>query len=438
MKTVNMPQGFFINNRDKISHVLKSKSLAILHSNDEMNRTADQDFPYRQDSDLYYLCGINQEKTILLIAPDFPDESMREILFIRRANQKLEIWEGHKLTPDEAREISGIRTIRYTDEYESTLASLMMLVHHVYINLPELYKSIPELPNRNLRMARDLKEKFPAHDYERLAPVMRDLRTIKSEYELDLICEACNITNAAFKKVLAAIKPGMPEYEVEAELTYEFIKRGARGHAYPPIIASGINACSLHYNHNSSICEDGDLLLMDFGAEYGNYAADCSRTIPVNGKFTQRQKDLYKSVLDVFRFACSLMKPGNTINKIHADVCKRFGIEHVKLGLYSPQSLQEETRENPLYQQYYMHGTSHFLGLDVHDVGSKDAELRPGMVLTCEPGIYLPAEKTGIRIENNILITRNGFSDLMKDIPVEIEQIENLMQQRREDLQGVS
>lgn len=431
MKELILPSVFFQKNREKISCALNPRSLAIFHSNDEMHRTADQDFPYRQDSDLYYLTGINQEKTILLLAPDYPDALFHEILFIRRANKMLETWEGHKLTIEEARQISGIKTVRYTDEYESVLAALMMFCTHVYLNVPELYKSIPELPNRNLRMAHEIRQKFPAHQYERLSPIMRDLRTIKSAPEIDMITKACRITGNAFDRVLKAIKPGMMEYEVEAEIIYEFIRKGARGHAYAPIIASGINACSLHYNYNNQSCKDGDLLLMDFGAEYGNYAADCTRTIPVNGRFSPRQKDLYNSVLRVFRFACSLMKPGTTINKIHAAVCSEFRKEHIKLGLYTEHEMENESKDSPLYQQYYMHGTSHFLGLDVHDVGSKDAELRPGMILTCEPGIYIPAEKTGIRIENNILITPEGNIDLMKDIPVEAEEIEERVNGKR-------
>ncbi|HEX2394223.1 MAG TPA: aminopeptidase P family protein [Bacteroidales bacterium] len=427
MKTVELPSSFFVQNRERLSHALKPRSLVIMHANDEMNRTADQDYPFRQNSDLFYLCGINQEQTILVLCPDYPDESLKEVLFIRRSNPKLELWEGHKLIINEARGISGINSVKFIDEFDSVLAPLAMFVHSIYLNLPELQKSIPELPNRNLRYAHSLQRKFPAHTYERLAPIMRDLRTIKSETEIELIREACNITNEAFKSVLRSLKPGLMEYEVEAEIIYEFIRRGARGHAYPPIIASGVNACSLHYNHNNGVCNDGDLLLMDFGAEYGNYAADCSRTIPVNGKFTSRQKELYQTVLDVFRYACALMRPGNTINKIHAEVCRKFSNEHVKLGLYTADELLKETKDNPLYMKYYMHGTSHFLGLDVHDVGSKDAGLRPGMVLTCEPGIYLPEEKTGIRIENNILITRDGNIDLMKSIPVEIKDIEELM-----------
>lgn len=427
MKTVNIPFTLFSKNRDRLFHALKPNSLAVLHANDELIRSGDQYFTYRQDSDLFFLSGINQEKTILLISPDNPDISMREVLFIRRADQKLETWEGHKLTVQEAQAISGIKTIRFTDEYEIVLAAMMMFAEHVYLNTPELPKFIPELLNRNLRFAGDLKEKFPAHHYERLAPIMRELRTIKSEEEIALIREACVITGASFERVLGTITPGMMEYEVEAEIIHVFLKKGARGHAYQAIIGSGINACSLHYTNNNSVCADGDLLLMDFGAEVGNYAADCTRTIPVNGKFTPRQRDLYKSVLDVFRFACTLMKPGNTINKIHAAVCRQFEKEHVKLGLYTVEALETQNKENPLYQQYYMHGTSHFLGLDVHDVGSKDAEFKPGMVLTCEPGIYIPSEKTGIRIESNILITRDGNEDLMKNIPVEIKEIESIM-----------
>ncbi len=427
MKNVDLPEIFFIKNREKISLALKSRSLAILHSNDEMYRSADQFFPYRQDSDLFYFTGINQEKTVLLIAPGYPDASLNEILFIRKAEKKLETWEGHKLTPEEAKAISGIKTVRYIEEYEAVLASLMMYADHVYLNLPELQKFIPELPTRNLRFANELKLKFPSHHYERLAPIMRELRPVKSDPEIELIREASNITRAGFDRILKTLRPGMKEFEVEAELTCEFIRKGARGHAYPPIVASGINACSLHYIHNSDTCNDGELLLMDFGAEYGNYAADCSRTIPVNGKFTPRQKDLYKAVLEAFRFACSLMKPGNTINKLHTEVCRFFAQQHVKLGLYSAEELEKEDKENPLFQQYYMHGTSHFLGLDVHDVGGKDLELRPGMILTCEPGIYIPAEKIGIRLENDILITRDGHIDLMKEIPIDPDEIERLM-----------
>lgn len=427
MKTVAISPSFFQTNRHNLSRALRSRSTAILHSNDEMNRTTDLYFPYRQHSDLFYLTGINQEKTTLLMSPDHPDENIRETLVIRRSNANLETWEGHKLTREEASRISGIKNVRFQDELDTLLAPYMMFSEHIYLDLPEYPKFIPELPCRNLRLGNELMNKFPAHRYERLAAVMRDLRIIKSEIEIGLIREACHITREAFLHVLKTMKPGKMEYEAEAILTHDFIQYGARGHAYQPIIASGKNACILHYIDNNCPCSGGDLLLMDFGAEFGNYAADCTRTIPVSGTFTKRQKELYRSVLDVFRFACTYMKPGSSINKVHSEVCRRFSQEHVKLGLYTAGDLEKQEADNPLYLRYYMHGTSHFLGLDVHDVGSKDAEFKPGMVLTCEPGIYLPEESTGIRIENNILITEDGYADLMQDIPIEPEEIEMLM-----------
>jgi Xaa-Pro aminopeptidase len=430
MKVISIPASFFEKNRAKLSHSLKKNSLAVLHANDEMNRTGDQFYPYRQDSDLFYLCGIEQEKTMLLMAPDHPDELLREVLIIRKPDPKLETWEGHKVTVEEARTLSGIKNIRFEDEYDTVMAALMMYSDQVYLNLPELPKTIPERPNRNLRMAREIQQRFPAHRYERLAPVMRDLRTYKSEEEIALIRQACRLTRDAFDRVLKNLVPGMTEYEVEAEITYEFLKQGARGHAYQPIIASGADACVLHYNANKKTCMDGELLLLDFGAEVGNYAADCTRTIPVSGRFSPRQREIYQAVLEVFRFACTLMKPGSNINKVHQEVCRRFGQEHVKLGLYTSEALENQPKEKPLYQQYYMHGTSHFLGLDVHDVGSKDTEFRPGMVLTCEPAIYIPEENTGIRLESNILITHNGNEDLMQDIPLEMEEIEKRMARR--------
>jgi len=418
--------------------MLKSRSVVVLHSNDEMNRTTDQYYPFRQHSDLFYLSGINQEKTTLLMAPDHPDESMREILVIRRSNASLERWEGHKLSTEEAARISGIKNVKFQDDLDFIMAPLMMHAEHVYLDLPEYPKFIPEIPCRNLRKGNELIKKFPAHHYERLAPVIRELRIIKTEEEIELIREACRITGATFIHVLESLKPGMMEYETEAIMIHDFLRHGARGHAYQPIIATGKNACILHYIDNNSMCSDGDLLLMDFGAEYGNYAADCTRTIPVSGRFTARQKELYKSVLDVMRFACTLMKPGNNINKVHAEVCRRFEGEHIRLGLYTSEALERQDADNPLFLRYYMHGTSHFLGLDVHDVGSKDAEFQPGMVLTCEPGIYLPEENTGIRLENNILITHDGNIDLMKDIPIEPEEIEEIMAGRREKRQVIS
>jgi len=427
MKTVTIPSILFSANRKHLADKLRPGSLAIIHSNDEMNRTADQFYPYRQNSDLFYLTGINQEKTVLLMAPGFADKTMEEVLFIRKSDPRLETWEGHKLTTEEAGMISGISQIKYTDDLDSILANYMVNCNRIYLNLPENHKFIVEMACRNLRMAETLRIKYPAHSYERLAPVMRELRMIKSETELALMKEACSITGQAFLRLLPIVKPGVTEYEIEAELTYDFIRKGARGHAYAPIVASGSHACILHYTDNNSPCAEGNLLLMDFGAEYGNYAADCTRTIPVSGKFTSRQLEIYNSVLDVFRYASSLIKPGNTINAVHADVVKRFGQEHVKLGLYTAEMLDKQMNDQPLYHKYYMHGTCHFLGLDVHDVGSKDAPFRPGMVLTCEPAIYIADEGIGIRLENNLVVTEKGNTDLMADIPIEPHDIEQLM-----------
>jgi len=427
MKTIHITKTLFESNRKKLSGLMLPKSVAIVHSNDEMTRTADQFHPYRQSSDLFYLCGINQEKTILMLAPDHPDENMREILLILKADKKAEIWTGHRLTAEEAMKASGIRTVRLVDDYEGILAGMMLFANHIYLNIPEHQKFVQELPTRDMRYASELRARFPVHSYQRLAPLLRDLRMVKSDEERELIKKACSITRDSFKRILRMVKPGIYEYDIEAELTRDFIKLGGKGHAFYPIVASGANACTLHYVSNDKELLDGELILLDFGADYGNYAADCSRTIPVNGKFNVRQKALYQSVLDVFKYARSLMKPGTTINEIHEKVCRQFEKEHVKLGLYTIGDLEKQDPGSPLFQKYYMHGTSHFMGLDVHDPGEKNAVLAPGMILTCEPGIYIENEKTGIRIENDILITEKGNIDLMEDIPVEVDEIEALM-----------
>ncbi len=430
MKEILMSADFFCKNRMRLANTLNKKSFAVVNSNDEMIRSADQYFPYRQNSDFFFLTGINQEKSVLLLFPDFPDEKMREVLFIRETSEKLEKWEGHKLTPEEASRISGIKTVKKLDELESVLAQFAFLAENIYLNLYENPKIIPEFPSRDHRFAEHLKKNFPLHRYERLSPLIHNLRIVKAEEEIKLIKEACRITGAAFDKILKTIKPGMNEYEVEAELTYVFLLNGSRGHAYQPIIASGKNACILHYNANSKECKDGELLLMDFGAEYGNYAADCSRTVPVSGKFTKRQRQVYDSVYHIFKIARSMMKPGKTINQVHKEVCSIWEEEHIKLGLYSREEKEKQNKDSPLWQRYYMHGTSHFLGLDVHDVGSKDTEFRPGMVITCEPGIYIPEEELGIRLESNILITQSGNIDLMEDIPMDPDEIEQIMRLR--------
>ncbi len=427
MRYPKIEPGLFVRNREKLVAKLEKNSVAILYANDQMVRSGDQYFTYRQNSDFFYLSGIEQEMSVLLICPGHPDPARRVLLFLRKPESRLETWEGKKLDKKFAAEISGIAAIHWLDEFESVSRPLIFGVRNIYFNIPEREKFKPQYPLRDERMMLEIKTWYPSHEFKRLALFMTELRLVKEREETNLIREAVAITKAGFKRVLGFVTPGLYEYEVEAELTHEFLRGGCVGHAYPPIIASGGNACMLHYIKNDQICKDGDLLLMDFGAEYANYAADCTRTIPVNGKFTKRQRELYNACLKVLRSACLLFKPGTTIDEINNEVGRLWEEEHVRLGLYSVRELREQPKEYPLYKKYYMHGTTHFMGLDVHDVGSKQEALKPGMVLTCEPGIYIPEEKTGIRLENDLLISEDGNTDLMNEFPIEAEEIEELM-----------
>jgi Xaa-Pro aminopeptidase len=420
----------FVHNRSKLVPHLKKSSLAILHSNDEMPRNGDQFFPFRQNSDLFYLTGINQEKTVLALCPDHPIQKNREILFILKPNPQFETWHGKRLTKTEAIEISGIQNIVWIEEFESVLAELVFYSENIYLNQYENTKYISEVDSRDKRFISLIKEKYPTRNIERLFPILTELRLIKEPEEINMVRHASLITEKAFRRVLNYVKPGVAELEIEAELSHEFRINRAQGHAFYPIVASGENACILHYIENRQVCKDGDLVLLDFGAEFNNYAADCSRTIPVNGRFTPRQKQLYNAVLNVFNRAKSLMVKGATIALINKQVCKLFEEEHVKLGLYSVEDIHKQDADNPLYANYFMHGVSHFLGLDVHDVGSRYQTLEPGMIITCEPGIYVREEGIGIRIENDILITEEAPIDLMQQIPVEVEELEELMSKR--------
>jgi Xaa-Pro aminopeptidase len=428
MRYKALPASLFKRNREKLFRLLDPNSVVIVHSNDQMVRNGDQYYPFRQSSDLFYLSGIEQEMTILLLCPDHPEKDRQEMLFLREPDPKLEAWEGKKLDRGRAKEISGISNVHWLEKFESLARELILESENIYCNGHELAKFRPEYPSRDERSLSKLKKEFPLHGMSRLAPILTQLRLLKEPEELALIMKAVAITKCGFDRILSNLKPGQKEYEVEAELTCEFIRQGASGHAYLPIIAAGANACILHYVKNEQLCRNGDLLLLDFGAEYGNYAADCSRTIPVSGRFTPRQREIYEANLRVFRKAKALIKPGTTIDKINKEVGRIWEEEHVGLGLYSTRDIQQQSGEEPLYMKYMMHGVSHFLGLDVHDVGSKQEVLKPGMVLTCEPGIYIPAEKTGIRLENDILVTEEGNVDLMEYIPIDSEEIEDLMQ----------
>lgn len=426
MKTIKINRELFVRNRQKLVNELKPQSVAIVMANDELNRSADQHFPYRQNSDLFYLTGLEQEKSILILCPDHPDEKLREVVFTIKPNELLETWTGHKYTADEIREISGVKTIKWLDDLDMILRDMILLSENIYINQNEYSKYLDEVSYRDNRFVNSLKEQYPAHLFQRLAPVITKHRLVKEPEELELMKQACAITEAAFKRVLKFVKPGVKEYEIEAEMTHEFIKSGAKGHAYQPIVGSGKNALVLHYIENSDECKDDDLVLMDFGAEYANYAADCSRTVPVNGKFSKRQKECYEAVLRVQKEATKLFVPGNTIDKVNKEVWKMMEKEMIGLGLFTEEEARNQDTDNPLYAKYLMHGVNHYIGLDVHDVGSKYEAFKKGMVLTIEPGIYIKEEGIGIRIENNIMVDDVPV-DLMANIPREVDEIEDLM-----------
>jgi len=417
----------FVENRERLKKLLLPDSLVILNSNDQFPRNGDQTMPYRQNSDLFWASGLDQEKTVLLIYPDCPLPKYREVAFIVKTNPQIAVWEGYKYTQDHASRISGIKTICWLEEFEMILHELMTYTANVYLNANEYPRFKTEVEYRDMRFTKWLREQYPNHNYLRLAPLLTEMRLIKTDREMELISEACRITGDTFLKLLNTVKPGIMEYEIQAVIDYEFIRNRANGHAYEPIVASGPNALCLHYTDNNDECKDGDLLLMDFGAEYANYAADLSRTIPVNGKFTKRQKDCYEAVLNVFKLAKQLIKPGLSINEINSEVNKLMESEMISLGLFTKEEFESQPSDQPLFAKYFMHGTSHFLGLDVHDAGTKHVKLKPGMVITCEPGIYISEENLGIRIETDLLITENGNMDLMENLPAEVGEIETLM-----------
>lgn len=418
------PELFKIN-RLKLEKKLKPNALAIVHSNHEMPRNGDQNFPYRQNSDMFYLTGLDQEKCILTLFPNHPDEKMREIAFIVETDDHMVTWYGHKYSLEQAAAISGIPTVKWLSQFDGILRDFMSRAQFVYLNLDENPRFVADIESRNLAFARKLQSDYPLHAYERLAPLITELRLVKEPQEIELLRKACNITGDAFNRVLKFVEPGKMEYEVEAEITHEYLRQGAAGHSYPAIVAAGVNNNILHYNQNDQRLEDGQLLLLDFGAEYANYAGDCSRTIPVNGKFTPRQRQVYEAVLRVLRQATKMLVPGTTIDNYHAAVCRIMEKELIVLGLITQDDIDNQ-KDKPAYFRFYMHGTSHFIGLDVHDVGTKQTPLQKGMVLSCEPGIYIVDEGFGIRLENDIVVDDEPI-DLMAHIPIEPDEIEALM-----------
>ncbi len=427
MKYKAIDNSLYIQNRKNFIGHLKPNSVAVFNSNDIMPTNADGTMPFRQNSDLLYMSGIDQEESVLVIAPNASNPKFREVLFVKETSELIAIWEGEKLTKDAATKQSGIESVYWLSEMDNILHNIIVEADNIYLNQNEHLRAITTVQTRDDRFRIECKQKYPDHNYERLAPIMRKLRPIKSQLEIDVLQKACNITEKGFRRVLDFVKPGVMEYEIEAECMHEFLRNRSRGFAYEPIIASGYNACVLHYVQNNMECKDGDVILMDVGAEYANYASDMTRCIPVSGKFTPRQKEVYNAVLRVMKGAIDMLTPGTLHNDYHEEVGKMMESELIGLGLLDKTDVANQDTKNPLYKKYFMHGTSHHLGLDVHDVEERNRPFEAGMVLTVEPGIYIREENLGIRLENDIVITENGTLDLMKNIPLEAEEIEDLM-----------
>jgi Xaa-Pro aminopeptidase len=427
MRYQQINPSLYIENRKRLANHLKPNSIAILQSNDIPATNADGSHPLVQNADLLYLTGIDQEETILVLCPNLVEGKHKEILFIKETSELIAIWEGSKYTKEQARTATGIEHVYWVHEFEAVLTTLIFLAEHIYLNTNEHIRAKIETQTRNARLIEWCKAKYPLHKYERLAPIMQDLRSIKSPLEIAAIQQACDITEKGFRRLLKFVKPGVWEYEIEAELVHEFLFNRSKGFAYTPIIASGGNACVLHYIQNNQQCKDGDVLLLDVAAEYANYKSDLTRSIPVNGKFTKRQKDIYNAVLNVFNFAKSQLVVGKLMNDYQKEVWECMQEELIKVGLLNAAEVKKQDPEKPLYRKYLMHGTSHHIGLDVHDIGDKYKKFQAGMVFTIEPGIYIREENLGIRLENDFLITENGNIDLMANIPILAEDIESEM-----------
>ena len=423
MKYLKIDNNLFIRNRKKLKNKLAKNTLAIINSNDIMPTNADGTMPFRQNNDLFWLSGVDQEESVLVI---YPDNDEKEILFLKETNELIAIWEGAKLSKEEALNVSGISTVYWLSEMEEKLKELISNCDGVYLNNNIHSRAASIVETRDDRFRKEFAEKYNKEVLE-VAPIMHELRSIKSEIEVSLIQNACDITEKGVRRILPFIRPGVMEYEIEAELMHEFLRNRSNGFAYQPIIGSGRDSCVLHYIDNNKECKDGDILLMDFGAEYANYASDLTRTVPVNGRFSSRQKDVYNSVLYVMKEATKMLRPGTVFKEYNSEIGRIMESELIKLGLLDKHDVQKQNPKKPLYRKYFMHGTSHYLGLDVHDVGSFDWPMKEGMVFTCEPGIYILEEELGIRLENDILVAAGGPEDLMKNIPIEIEEIEDLM-----------
>ena len=417
----------FQHNRRRFTSELLPGTVAIFNSNDMMPRSGDTCFPFRQNTGLFWLSGIDQEESMLFLFPGCPKEKHEEVLFIKRTNEHIAVWDGHKYTKDEARVVSGIQKVYFLDEGEVIMRELINLSTGIYLNFNEHDKFITAVESCDQRYAKFIRSTYPGHTIYRSQPILKKLQAIKNTWEIATIQHSIDITQKAFDRVLKFVQPGVWEYEVEAEITHEFLRNRATGHAYNPIIASGKSACVLHYIENDKECKDGDLLLMDFGSEYANYAADLTRTIPVNGRFTDRQRAVYNAVLRTLKEARNMLVPGTLLEEYNKEVGLYMQSELLDLGLISKKDIEDQNPDWPAYKKYFMHGTSHHMGLDVHDLSHRYDPFRAGMIFTCEPGIYIPEEGIGVRLENDILVTDEGAIDLFSNIPIELEEIEELM-----------
>jgi len=427
MKYLPLNAEIFVQNRRRFTEQMEKNAIAIFNSNDELPMNGDALYKFKQNSDLYWLTGIEQEDSMLVLFPDNPDKKYREVLVLVRPNELKEKWDGRRHRAAEAKAISGISTVVWLDMLDGLLQQWIHLADTIYLNTNENDRKANQVPVRDYRYAEQLRQRYPLHQYRRSAKIMRELRAVKTALEIEVLQKAIDITENTFRRLLTFIKPGVMEYEIEAEIYHSFLSQRATGPAYGSILASGDRARTLHYVSNNQECLAGELVLMDFGAEYGGYCADLTRTVPVSGKFTKRQKTVYNACLDLHNYAKSLLKPGITIVDYHDKVGEHATQLFLKIGLLKKTDIKNEDPENRAYRKYLYHGISHHLGIDVHDLGTKTAPIKAGMVFTVEPGIYIEEEKMGVRIENNLWITRNGNKDLMANIPITVEEIESLM-----------
>ncbi|MFN8252251.1 MAG: Xaa-Pro aminopeptidase [Ferruginibacter sp.] len=427
MKYLPLNSGIFTGNRKRFVERMEKNAIAIFNSNDELPMNGDAIHKFKQNSDLLWLTGIEQEDTMLVLFPDNPDPKYREVLVLVRPNALKEKWDGHRLRADEATVISGIQTILWLDTLDGVLQPWIHLSDTIYLNTNENDRKANLVPVRDYRYIEQMRRRYPLHQYKRSARIMKDLRGIKTALEVDVMQKAIDITDNTFRHLLQFIKPGVMEYEIEAEIFHQFLKQRATGPAYGSIIASGDRARTLHYVENSRECLAGELVLMDFGAEYGNYCADLTRTVPVSGKFTRRQKTVYNACLHLHKYAASILKPGISIVDYTEKIGDEATVVFQKIGLLKKSDIKNEDPNDRAYRKYLYHGISHHLGIDVHDLGTRTEPIKAGMVFTIEPGIYIEEEQMGVRIENNFWVTRNGNKDLMKNIPIEADEIEALM-----------